>query len=185
VAYIEYGTGTSYGLQTEQSESYYFNHLFHLKDLSPSTEYHYRIHAMGTDGQTLSSPDRVFSTKALDSAVIRIPEDMAGDAPYTLDNAGATYLLTQDLSVDNLAISIKANDVTLDLGGYTIVYDNAAPVVYGKYPNWNAYEYNERATFGIRSGLGNHKNAKVFNGAVKQGTNGGKASLEPASAPFT
>jgi hypothetical protein len=170
VAYVEYGQTASYGARTEQSESYFYNHLFYLTDLAPGTQYHYRIHAMGTDGRVISSEDRVISTKVLTPDIIRIPEDMPGPAPYVLNQAGKTYLLTQDITVPNLAVNIKANDVTLDLGGHTVVYDEAPPEVLGSW--WNEYAYNERATFGIRAGLWNYLNTHLYNGTVKQGANG-------------
>ncbi|MDR1157407.1 MAG: hypothetical protein LBK75_03750 [Oscillospiraceae bacterium] len=175
VAYVEYGQTTSYGARTPQSESYYYNHLFYLTDLTPGTQYHYRIHAMGTDGSVITSEDRVVSTKVLTPDIIRIPQDMPGPAPYVLDQTGKTYLLTQDITVPNLAVNIKANDVTLDLGGHTIVYDEAPPEVVGVW--WNEYAYNERATFGIRAGLWNYLNTHIYNGTVKQGANGGKGYI--------
>jgi hypothetical protein len=182
IAYVEYGETDSYGARTAQSESYYYNHLFYLTDLAPGTQYHYRIHAMSTDGSVISSEDRVISTKVLTPDIIRIPQDMPGPAPYVLDQAGRTYLLTRDLTVPNLAVNIKANDVTLDLGGHTIVYDEAPPEVVGTW--WNEYAYNERATFGIRAGLWNYLNAHVYNGTVRQGANGGAGYIGTGFGPI-
>ena len=57
--------------------------------------------------------------------------------PATLDKAGETYVLTQDVSAPGTAFTIAARDVTLDLGGHTVVY-NTAPSsvpVYGVYVN--------------------------------------------------
>lgn len=51
-----------------------------------------------------------------------------GPAPYYLDQAGTTYILGTDITTEGSAIGIIADNVTFDLNGHTITYDNAAPV---------------------------------------------------------
>ncbi|MDR0749043.1 MAG: hypothetical protein LBF62_05680 [Tannerellaceae bacterium] len=172
ISIIEYGETAAYGNVTTQSESYYYLHLHYIKGLESGKTYHYRFVAQDHDGATISSGDHTFTTKKLTAGIIRIPEDMEGDAPYTLTQAGAKYVLTRDLTVPTLAINIKANDIELDLDGHTIVYDDGAQKVTGA--AWNDYAYNEEATFGIRTGLWNYLNARILNGTIKQGRNGGK-----------
>ena len=52
-------------------------------------------------------------------------------APGTLSTAGATYLLTKDVSAAGTAFTVTAKDVVLDLGGHEVVYGTGAGTVYG------------------------------------------------------
>ena len=172
ISVIEYGETTGYGQKTIQSDSYYYQHLHYIKGLESNITYHYRIIVKDYDGNVIVSEDRSFTTRDMEADnVIRIPEDIGGEAPYKLTTANAKYVLTQDLTVNDLAINIKVNDVELDLDGHTIIYDNGEPKVIGDW--WNDYTYDEEASFGIRAGLWNLKNIKIFNGTIIQGANGG------------
>lgn len=51
-----------------------------------------------------------------------------GDGPYYLDQAGKTYVLQTDVATPGTAFAIIANDITLDLNGHTITYNNSAPI---------------------------------------------------------
>jgi hypothetical protein len=84
ITVIEYGENAAYGHVTTQSESCYYQHLHYIKGLESGKTYHYRYVAQDYDGITISSGDRTFTTKEITSDIIRIPEDMTGDAPYTL-----------------------------------------------------------------------------------------------------
>ncbi|MDR1880285.1 MAG: hypothetical protein LBQ78_05070 [Tannerellaceae bacterium] len=171
ISVIQYGTTTAYGQQTVQSESYYYQHLHYIKGLEQDSTYHYRIIVSDHQGRIIVSDDHTFTTRILTPDIIRIPEDMEGSPPYTLTKGNATYVLTQDLTVPTLAINIKTSNVRLDLDGHTIVYDDGTPEVVGSW--WNDYAYNERASFGIRTGLWNFANDSVLNGTIRQGRNGG------------
>ncbi|MDR2126980.1 MAG: hypothetical protein LBP63_09145 [Prevotellaceae bacterium] len=167
ISIIEYGETAAYGHTTAQTESYFYQHLHYIKGLEPGKTYHYRFVAQDYDGVTISSSDHTFTVNQLTDDIIRIPDDMVGDAPYTLTQSNARYVLTQDLTVPTMAINIKAHNVELDLDGHTIIYDNVPSTVAG------SGVYDEEATFGIRSGLWNFTNFKIFNGIIKQGVNGG------------
>jgi hypothetical protein len=171
ISIIEYGETAAYGHTTTQSESYFFQHLHYIRGLEPGKTYHYRYLAQDHDGTPITSADRTFTTRELTPDIIRIPEDMEGNAPYTLTQANARYVLTQDLTVPTLAINIKTNNIELDLDGHTIIYDDGPPTVTGTW--WDAYAYNEEATFGIRAGLWNFVNYRILNGTIRQGRNGG------------
>lgn len=161
ITIVEYGQSSTYGQETETQDAYYFNHLHYLKDLQPNTTYHYRLVAQAKDGRQIASEDRVFTTRAMTSDVIRIPEDMPGGAPFALTQPNKTYLLTQDIEADGTFAKIFASNVTLDLGGHTAVYDNAS----GEKSSGVA---------GILHGedMWHRTNIKIFNGAVKQGKRG-------------
>ena len=51
-----------------------------------------------------------------------------GPAPYYLDQTGVTYILQTDVTVDGGAFVVSAPNVTLDLNGHTITYDNSQPI---------------------------------------------------------
>jgi hypothetical protein len=182
ISVIEYGTTIAYGQTTEQSDSYYYNHLHYIKGLQSNTTYHYRILIQDYDGTIITSDDYSFTTKTFTPDIIRIPDDMTGSAPYTLTSDNTTYVLTQDLTVPTLAINIKAHNVEIDLNGHTIVYDNGTPEVIGT--GWTDYDYNERATYGIRGGLWNMTNIKIMNGVIKQGSNGGQGFVGAGFNPI-
>ncbi|GHV53531.1 hypothetical protein FACS1894181_17360 [Bacteroidia bacterium] len=167
---LQYGETTDYGHATSPSESYFYQHLHYIRDLQPGKTYHYRIVAQDYDGAQIASGDYTFTPRE-PSNVIRIPDDFRGEAPYVLEESGATYVLTRDITVPTMAINIKANDVILDLDGHTIIYDDGTPKVTGG--GGLDYAYNEDATYGIRSGLWNFRNITVLNGTIKQGRNGG------------
>jgi len=162
-------------MATTVSDSYYYQHLHHLSGLQAGTKYHFRIQAQGYDGALLLSGDYTFTTLDYTAEVVRIPEDLPGGPPYTLDKGNTTYVLTQDLDAPTLAINIRADNVTVDLNGHTITYDMRKPVVVGT--AWNDYAYNEEASFGIRTGLWNYMHARVFNGIIRQGSNGGQGFI--------
>lgn len=179
IALIEYGPTSEYGQATAQSDSYYYQHLFHLTGLEPGQTYHYRILTQGFDGATLASEDATFTTLPLTEDVVRIPDDFAGQAPpYVLTKNDTKYVLTQDLNVPTRAITIQANGVEIDLNGHTISYDNGTPV--NDHAHWNQYIYQDDTTFGIKLGRGaftHFANAKVFNGSVVQGSYGGTGNI--------
>ncbi|MDR2383658.1 MAG: fibronectin type III domain-containing protein [Prevotellaceae bacterium] len=178
ISIIEYGETADYGHTTTQSESYYYQHLHYIKGLESNKTYHYRFVAQEHDGITITSGDHTFTTKQLTDDVIRIPEDMEGDAPYILTKSDAKYVLTQDLTVPTMAINIKAHNVELDLDGHTIIYDNVPSGVVG------SGIYDETATFGIRAGLWNFTNFKILNGIIKQGVNGGAGVIGQGYNPL-
>jgi len=57
------------------------------------------------------------------------------DAPGTLDKVGGYYFLTKDVVADGTAFEIHASNITLDLGGRTVVYNHepAKDKCYGVY----------------------------------------------------
>jgi len=63
-------------------------------------------------------------------AAIRIPDDVAGP-PYLLDQAGETYILTQDIAALGTAIIIAASGITIDLNSHTITYGTSSGISYG------------------------------------------------------
>ena len=169
------GQTAAYTRSTEQSDSYYYQHLFHLTGLLPGVEYHYRIIAKDPDGAFIASDDHVFVTPELPAGVVRVPEDLADQSlPYRLETSGVKYLLTRDIYAPHGGILMIAHNIELDLGGHTIVYDTE--------PNYLEFDpkgsgpelyYGLDSSYGVRGGPYNYTNQKIFNGKIIQGPNGG------------
>ncbi len=119
-AYIEYGPTAQYGRKTAPQERPFFIHVLTLRGLEPGQTYHYRIVAGDGRGQPLTSADRTFTTRTADG-IIPIPGALAGP-PYILDQAGAYYVLTQDLQTPDAGIAVIADGITLDLNGHSLTF---------------------------------------------------------------
>ena len=95
--------------------------------------------SVGTYTVSVSATDSNGATSAIASSTIVIaaatviPIDSAwlqnhGPAPYHLDQAGATYQLQTDVTVDGTAFIVLNHNITFDLNGHTITYDNSQPI---------------------------------------------------------
>jgi len=156
-SYVEYGTTTAYGSRTPARERYYYLHIYHLRDLDADTTYHYRFVAEDERGNMITSDDKTFTT-ATPANVIYVPGQM-GDPPYDLDQTGKTYLLTQDITVDRTAFNILADNVTLDLGGHTVIYNQEDYQV--------THDYRDTSSMGVRAI--DRTDVRVLNGVIRQG----------------
>ncbi len=119
-AFIEYGPTAQYGQRTAPQERPFFLHVLYLRDLEPGQTYHYRLVASDGRGQPITSEDRTFTTRTADG-IIPIPGTLAGP-PYVLDQANATYVLTQDLQTPDAGIAVVADGITLDLNGHRLTF---------------------------------------------------------------
>ena len=186
LAKIEYGPTPGYGYATEQSESYYYQHLIYITGLEPGRVYHYRIKIKDSDGIFMVSQDYAFATPAIPADVVRVPQDLTDQSlPYKLTGDNKKYLLTEDIYAPNGGIVLHGNNVELDLGGNTIVYDNEPNLIINENTH-EGYEiyYSVDATFGVRSGLWNYKNHRIFNGTIRQGANGGRGLMGCGYNPY-
>lgn len=87
------------------------------------------------------------------------PGAIALTQPATLSQAGATYVLANDITCPGTAFRITARDVTLDLGGRTVTYGTQAGATPGIY---SEYLY----------GSGR---VRILNGTLRQGVGNGNA----------
>lgn len=161
-SYIEYGPTTKYGQKTETTDRSYFLHLHALKGLEIGKTYHYRLVATDERGRQLVSEDQTIETKPIPNA-IRLAAS-AGGTPLKLDKAGATYVLTSDLTTPGTAIITLRDNITLDLNGYTITYAQNATET-KDVCGINGFGTNKEGTLPYQTtGL------KIFNGTIRQGT---------------
>jgi hypothetical protein len=182
ISFIEYGETASYGSRTEPSESYFYNHLHNLKNLKEATTYHYRVTVRDEDGNTATLPDRTFTTKTFTDEVNKLYQkdfthtatvkngeqiiEYPGASGLRITSPGV-YVLMEDIISDGLGINVKSHNVTVDLNGHTIIYDNGANPF-----NADDNGYEESGSYGIRTGLWNFTNTKIYNGTIKQGKTG-------------
>jgi hypothetical protein len=182
ISFIEYGETASYGSRTEPSESYYYHHLHYLKNLKEGTTYHYRVTVQDEDGNTATLPDRTFTTKTFTDEVRKLYQkdfthtatvkngeqiiEYPGASGLRITSPGV-YVLMEDIVSDGLGINVKSHNVTVDLNGHTIIYDNGANSF-----NTDDNGYEESGSYGIRTGLWNFTDTKIYNGTVKQGKTG-------------
>ena len=178
--YVEYGETVAYGKKTVEDERHFYLHVHYLKDLKADVTYHYRLVSVDERGNRVPSADATFSTRKLDDAV-RIPDDVPGP-PFVLDKPGATYLVTRDVVCDATAFNVTARNITLDLGGHTVTYNDKAgaldPVGTRGY-----IRYAAGSPCGIRCSYGARPIKLVVNGEIRQGkgaASGGAGGMRSA-----
>jgi hypothetical protein len=143
----------------------FFTHFHRITGLEPVKTYHYRTVSIGTDGSEEKGEAYTFTTAPYDDSTIPVPGDLQGP-PYVLDEDGATYVLTRDLTVPLAGFEITASDVTLDFDGHTLTYNDEP---YEGSDKWNerAYKGND---FGVKcSGKGR---VTLRGGRIVQGKGG-------------
>jgi len=156
-SYVEYGETTSYGSQTPQNYRYHYVHVIYLTGLDEDTTYHFRYVAQDERGNTIYSTDKTLTT-ATPANVVYVPGSLSGP-PYTLSESGKTYLVTEDIVADGSVFLVTNGNITVDLDGHTVTYNNA--------------DDDPNDSYGIESRY--HDNVNLYNGTIKQGLgyNGG------------
>ncbi|NOY96417.1 MAG: hypothetical protein GXO81_08570 [Chlorobi bacterium] len=160
--YVEYGETEEYGLKSEISERPFYIHVHYLKGLKPNTLYHYKFVSIDERGNKAESGDLTFHTKAIKNA-IHIPGDL-GNPPYLLNKPNSIYLVTEDIIAGRTAFNIEASNITLDLGGHTIIHAHEL------IPELD-YSDLEKSGVGIRrvDYNNNLSGLTILNGIIKQG----------------
>ncbi len=168
LSWVEYGPSRALGAASDSLRRPRWAHLHHLTGLAPGDTCFYRLVALDTlTGLRRESPLLSLVTVRQDSA-LRIPRDVAGP-PYILDHPGASYILTQDLTVPGDGIRISAENVTLDLDGHTLTFGDST----------------DELVFGVR--FSGQRAARLFNGRIVQGRRSGDYScaVRSNSRPYS
>ena len=168
-ATLEYGQGEAFDRVLDDPGLHYI-HVFYLRELKPDALYRLRFAAQDRRGRRAESSVMSIETRAQPDA-IRITEQMSGP-PYALAEPGH-YLLTEDIAAAGTALQISASDVSLDLGGHRVVYDEDDPELTGE----DVDAHVERAAYGIKV-LGAAQKVQILNGTVAQGRAGNGGSDE-------
>ncbi len=178
--YVEYGETAAYGQRTADPERYFYLQLHYLTGLQPDRTYHYRLVAVDERGNQIVSPDKTLQTHTFSGAIM-VPGNLSGP-PYILNQPGALYILTEDINSDTRGISIKAQNVTVDLNGHTVTYDEGTPLVQGQ---WNDYLYSDISTSGVHYFLWSTQGlVKILNGTIVQGQNNGQGHISVGFNPI-
>ncbi|HUU42713.1 MAG TPA: family 16 glycoside hydrolase, partial [Planctomycetota bacterium] len=177
-SYVEYGETLRYGLRTPDEERPFYLHIHHLKGLDTGKTYHYRVVSTDERGNRITGPDATLETREAANTVC-VPDDM-GEPPYTLDKAGATYVLTRDVVADSTAFIIAAPNVTLDLNGHTLTWNEK----YGSAEAVPSAKNIRRAFHGFTGApgiVGDRRSvgARILNGFIVQGRGGSGNVCDP------
>lgn len=121
-SYVEYGPTAAYGQKTEETRDLRLNQIHWLRGLKPNTKYHLRLVTLSSLGKKARSPNIILKTP--DPADM-IPLKATGNDSLSLDQAGKTYFLTQDITLGGTGIVIKGENITLDLNGHTVTYGHS------------------------------------------------------------
>jgi hypothetical protein len=162
--HVEYGADTSYGSQVYvDADRYHYVHIAYLKDLAPNSTYHCRLVAEDERGNTITSADMTLHTHAGSSPIMV-------NAPGVLDQAGRTYILTQDVVADHgAAFLVTADNVTLDLNGHTVVYNQVDDPILDD-------EFNTTSATGVKAYYVD--SFRCYNGKVVQGAGNNSGSAD-------
>lgn len=161
---VEYGQTAEYGLSSEMTEIHYYLHLNYLKGLQANTTYHYRLVSTDERGNTIYSSDRVFQTVTPNNTIY-VPGNL-GNPPFNLILDDATYVLTQDIVADTRAFTFNGQNITLDLNGFVVTYDNGPPFVPSGSTNGD-FVTSDVSSFGVMGRYG--ISGRVINGTLQQG----------------
>lgn len=165
IGWVEWGTSPeALNAQSEASERPTFLQIHHLRELPTDTTIYYRWVGRDVTGETIASVVHELQTSdpAPAEDLIELPGTLEGP-PYRLDQSGATYLLTEDLSgTQSAVVQIVASDITLDLGGHTITYGE------GSIASTDA-GHAEQAASGVWARSNEVSGVRVLNGRIIEG----------------
>jgi hypothetical protein len=168
--YVEYGTTASYGDKSEHSPRATYLHLIRLTNLASGTTYHYRLVATDEGGTRITSDDATFTCAAPAGKVVEVRAD--AQTPIACDQAGTTYVFQGDVTAAGVGISVTAPNVTIDLNGHTLRYNQEAAKGDGSLGRIFGQLATQGAQ-GVRCSYGTRGSTRLFNGAIVQGAGGG------------
>jgi hypothetical protein len=173
---VEYGPTPALGSTTPPADRPFYNHVHYLRDLRPNTTYHYRLVSTDERGNVTRSEPATFRTVPLAQATLI--DSVGAIDGYRITKPGY-YLVTADLVAERTALIIDSNDVTLDLGGRVITYDESpGPAIEGEDPN----VWFEKSPHGVLIARRNLQNVRVINGTIVQGRGGSGAQANGRGA---
>jgi hypothetical protein len=176
-ARLEWGSTTDYGNSQTDGELHYI-HIFLVTGLLPGTTYFYRMTAADRSGtKTAISSDYILTTKNFTGMqnFTRIPDGMPNGPPYLLNKTNNYYLVTSDITANWTAFTVASSNITLDLGGHTVIY-NVIPM---GLPTDSYNFQRDNSAFGIKVMAPQPKtanNTRIFNGRIVQGAGNDNSS---------
>jgi len=170
---INYGTSIgSLSGYVGYDERMHTVHIKHITGLDPSTKYYYQAIATDVRDSATYSISTAIDSFTTDAASISSARyiDGTGTFPQTL-NSDSTYVLTGDVTVDARAFTFGGNNITLDLNGFTITYDNGSGTVGSPYTAGTVY-----GIVGLDNVSGTICNGRVVQGQTGSGSISGSVS---------
>ncbi len=113
---VEYGPTSSYGWSTPLNSTQVTSHSAPLSGLDPETTYHYRVVSTDGAGNTVRSPDFVFSTAAVSTMTCNLT------APADGSTVSGTVTVSADASS-----TASVSGVTFKVGSTTIGTEDTSP----------------------------------------------------------
>jgi hypothetical protein len=168
-ATLRYGEGNVLDKLLDNKKRHYI-HVFHLAGLKPDTGYGFEMGVVDKMHDRADSGRQSFRTKTM-KGVVRIPDDLNGPS-FELDKLGTTYLVTRDITAPQSALNISAADITLDLGGHTIVYNDEAM----RLPTDSFNRMIKESAFGVRVRARDIAKVRILNGTIIQGKGNDESS---------
>jgi len=159
VEYREIGGAVS---TVDPSSRYHYLHHHYLTGLLADTPYEYRIVAEDERGNVIESAWQTFTTATPNGGTVTYLSGGTITDAYEITSPGY-YVLTGDLVADKTAFKISTSNVTLDLDGHTVTYNE----VDFQLPGGDANDYSLNSSHGVWSRW--VSNINVYNGTINQG----------------
>jgi hypothetical protein len=107
-ARVEYGTTAGYGESTPLNTTLSLNHNVTLSNLTPNTQYHYRVITSDELGNETMTSDEIFTTESITSVGVgvTIPESVNGNTQQAGVNASVVISAVDTVSISTLAATI-------------------------------------------------------------------------------
>ena len=147
----------------------YWTQFHRITGLQPERQYFYRTACAGADGKTVLGEIETFKTTG-DKTAVRIPEDLGG-TPFVLDRPHTRYLVTRDLTFPLGGILVKADGITLDLDGHTLVYNDQQAI---RPEQWDKRAYEEH-DYGVK--VEGRVRFTLLNGTIRQGKGNSRGTV--------
>lgn len=158
---IEYRPVGSATTTVDDSSRFHYLHHYHLTGLSSTTNYEYRVVATDERGNVVQSAWQQFSTAT--PAGVNYLSGGTITSAHEITSSGY-YLLTGDLIADRTAFKITASNVTLDLGGHTVIYNEEDFQLTGE----GIGDFSANSSHGVWTRWAD--NIKLVNGTIIQGS---------------
>ncbi|HET6953953.1 MAG TPA: LamG-like jellyroll fold domain-containing protein [Acidimicrobiales bacterium] len=109
---VEYGETSSYGWSTTLDPALATSHSAPIAGLQPETTYHYRVVSTDADGNTVRSPDYLFTTAGVStlSCHFLTPEDgatVSGTVPVSVDASSTASVSGVQFKVDDAPLGAE------------------------------------------------------------------------------
>ncbi len=154
---VEYGMSRVYGFASEMDSSLVTDHQQVLTDLSPSTQYHYRVWSQDAEGNLSISDDHVFNTAA-DPPYVPVNQPPVISFLQVVPSSGPTPL--------SVIIWVGASDPDGEVIEYDWDFDGNGSVDAVTISNKISFTYNHAGIYAARVRIFDDEGASTMSGPV-------------------